>query len=65
MAATGGIYAAPTDYPVIFALLLGRGRGLPRPYRAMIFVARRSYADNSSHASCMVSAENKNSPFSL
>ena len=36
-AATGGIYAAPTSYPIIFIMAYDRGRGLPRPYRAMIF----------------------------
>ena len=41
-AATGGIYAAPTNQPVVFIIIYtvaiyGRGRGMPRPYRAMIF----------------------------
>ena len=36
-AATGGIYAAPTTQPVIFAPPFDRGRGMPRPYRAMYF----------------------------
>ena len=36
-AATGGIYAAPTDRTVNFTLPLGRGRGVPRPYRAVVF----------------------------
>mgnify|MGYP004570116951 CR=1 FL=1 len=40
-AATGGIYAAPTDQTVILPFPLGRGRGMPRPYRAMIFIATR------------------------
>ena len=33
-AATGGIYAAPTNQPIIFITIYGRGRGMPRPYRA-------------------------------
>ena len=37
MVATGGIYAAPTSQPVIFIIIYGRGRGIPRPYRAMVF----------------------------
>ena len=37
MAATGGIYAAPTNQPVIFIIIYGRGRGLPRPCRAINF----------------------------
>ena len=37
MAATGGIYAAPTNHPGIFILVYGRGLGIPRPYRAIIF----------------------------
>ena len=37
--ATGGIYAAPTNQPIIFIIINGRGRGVPRPYRAMIFIA--------------------------
>ena len=32
-AATGGIVAAPTNQPVIFAPPFDRGRGMPRPYR--------------------------------
>ena len=35
--ATGGIYAAPTRQTIIFIIIYGRGRGVPRPYRAMIF----------------------------
>ena len=31
-AAAGGIYAAPTSKPIIFILVYGRGRGMPRPY---------------------------------
>ena len=38
-AAAGGIYAAPTSQPILFIIVYGRGRGVPRPYRAMIFVA--------------------------
>ena len=36
-AATGGIYAAPTNQPVIFASPFDRGRSMPRPYRAKAF----------------------------
>ena len=36
-AATGGIYAAPTNQPVMFIIIYGRGRGVPRPYRAVYF----------------------------
>ena len=32
-AAAGGIYAAPTTQPVIFAPSFDRGRGVPRPYK--------------------------------
>ena len=32
LAATGGIYAAPTSQPAIFIIVYGRGRGVPRPY---------------------------------
>ena len=32
-AAAGGIYAAPTSQPILFILVYGRGRGMPRPYR--------------------------------
>ena len=39
MAATGGIYAAPTNQPVSFSFPFGRGRGMPRPYRVVIFIA--------------------------
>ena len=28
----GGIYAAPTSQPIIFIIVYGRGRGVPRPY---------------------------------
>ena len=28
----GGIYAAPTNQPIRFIILYGRGRGIPRPY---------------------------------
>ena len=38
MAATGGIYAAPTTQPVIFIIIYARGRGLPRPYGVVNFV---------------------------
>ena len=31
-AAAGGIYAAPTRQPILFILVYGRGRGVPRPY---------------------------------
>ena len=31
-AAAGGIYAAPTSQPILFILVYGRGRGMPRPY---------------------------------
>ena len=34
---TGGIYAAPTNQPVSFSFSFGRGQGIPRPYRAMVF----------------------------
>ena len=34
---TGGIYAAPTNQPASFSFPFGRGRGIPRPYRAMVF----------------------------
>ena len=37
--AAGGIYAAPTNRPTMFTLPFCRGRGVPRPYRAMIFIA--------------------------
>ena len=30
--AAGGIYAAPTSQPILFILVYGRGRGMPRPY---------------------------------
>ena len=33
-AAAGGIYAAPTSQPILFILVYGRGRGMPRPYKA-------------------------------
>ena len=36
-AATGGIYAAPTNQTIRFALPFDRGRGMPRPYRAVVF----------------------------
>ena len=36
---TGGIYAAPTSQTIMFTLPFCRGRGLPRPYRAMFFIA--------------------------
>ncbi len=35
MAATGGIYAAPTSQPIIFIIKYSRGRGVPRPYHAV------------------------------
>ncbi len=31
-AAAGGIYAAPTSQAILFILVYGRGRGVPRPY---------------------------------
>ena len=31
-AAAGGIYAAPTSQPILFIIVYGRGRGVPRPY---------------------------------
>ena len=34
---TGGIYAAPTSQPILFIIIYGRGRGMPRPYRAVVF----------------------------
>ena len=34
-AAAGGIYAAPTSQPIIFILVYGRGRGMPRPYQSI------------------------------
>ena len=37
VAATGGIYAAPTSQPVNLLFSLGRGRGMPRPYRVTYF----------------------------
>ena len=43
--ATGGIYAAPTNRHTILLLPLGRGRGMPRPYCAMIFIAAQSRDD--------------------
>ena len=30
-AAAGGIYAAPTSQPILFIIVYGRGRGIPRP----------------------------------
>ena len=39
MAATGGIIAVPTNHPIIFIIIYGRGRGMPRPYRVMFFIA--------------------------
>ena len=41
-AATGGIVAVPTSQPVIFIIILGRGRGIPRPYLAMICLLQYS-----------------------
>ena len=35
VAAAGGIYAAPTRQTIIFIIIYGRGRGVPRPYRAV------------------------------
>ena len=35
----GRIYASPTSRPIIFIIIYGRGRGMPRPYRAMFFIA--------------------------
>ena len=40
------------------------GHAPPLPHNDFLLPVN-PYADNSSHASCMVSAENKNSPFSL
>ena len=37
--ATGGIVAVPTNQPIIFIIINGRGGACPAPYRAMIFVA--------------------------
>ena len=37
VAATGGIYAAPTNQTIMFALPFDRGRGMPRPYCAVVF----------------------------
>ena len=34
-AAAGGIYAAPTSQPILFILVYGRGRGMPRPYQSI------------------------------
>ena len=34
-AAAGGIYAAPTGQPILFILVYGRGRGVPRPYQSI------------------------------
>ena len=31
-AAAGGIVAVPTSQPIIFIIVFGRGRGVPRPY---------------------------------
>ena len=36
-AATGGIYTAPTNQSVMFIIIYGCGRGVPRPYRAVYF----------------------------
>ena len=33
----GRSMTAPTSQPIVFIIIYGRGRGLPRPYRAMIF----------------------------
>ena len=32
-AAAGGIVAVPTSQPILFILVYGRGRGMPRPYQ--------------------------------
>ena len=32
MVAAGGIYAAPTNQIIMFIIIYGRGRGIPRPY---------------------------------
>ena len=34
-AAAGGIYAAPTGQPILFIIVYGRGRGVPRPYQSI------------------------------
>ena len=44
--ATGGIYAAPTNQPASFSFSFGRGRGLSRPYRAMVFYRPAGEMDN-------------------
>ena len=31
----------PYNQPIIFIIIYGRGRGMPRPYRAMIYIAPR------------------------
>ena len=36
-AAAGGIYAAPTSQLILFIIVYGRGRGVPRPYRTVFF----------------------------
>ena len=38
----GRIYASPTSRPIIFIIIYGRGRGMPRPYRAMFLLPRRA-----------------------
>ena len=40
VAATGGIYAAPTKQPAIFIIIYGRGRGVPPPCYAFFKCAR-------------------------
>ncbi len=34
-AAAGGIVAVPTNQPIIFITIYGRGRGVPRPYQSI------------------------------
>ena len=34
-AAAGGIVAVPTSQPILFILVYGRGRGMPRPYQSI------------------------------
>ena len=39
MIAAGGIYAAPTSQPILFIIVYGLGRGMPRPYAVTYFFA--------------------------
>ena len=34
-AAAGGIVAVPTSHPIMFIIVYGRGRGVPRPYQSI------------------------------